>query len=93
MAENSGPESGWLGAEPESAAVNWQGGRKMPIQGTVQPEFLAVDEAIRLRRFDGVYDFAFDWYQDEDVVWVSLTKTQIQNELAKAGHQISRYQN
>ena len=29
--------------------------------------------------------------QDEDVVWVSLTKTQIQNELAKAGFVISRY--
>ena len=29
--------------------------------------------------------------QDEDVVWVSLTKTQIQYELAKAGFVISRY--
>lgn len=29
--------------------------------------------------------------QDEDVVWVSLTKTQIQNELVKAGFAISRY--
>lgn len=29
--------------------------------------------------------------QDEDVVWVSLTKTQIQNELAEAGFVISRY--
>lgn len=42
----------------------------MPIQGTVQPEFLEVDEGIRLRRFDGVYDFAFDWYQDEETVWL-----------------------
>lgn len=29
--------------------------------------------------------------QDEDVAWVSLTKTQIQNELAEAGFVISRY--
>lgn len=29
--------------------------------------------------------------QDEDVIWVSLSKTQIQNELAKAGYVISRY--
>ena len=29
--------------------------------------------------------------QDEDVIWVSLTKTQIQNELAEAGFVISRY--
>lgn len=29
--------------------------------------------------------------QDEDVIWVSLNKTQIQNELAKAGYVISRY--
>ena len=29
--------------------------------------------------------------QDEDVIWVSLNKTQIQNELAKVGYVISRY--
>lgn len=29
--------------------------------------------------------------QDEDVIWVSLNKTQIQNELAKAGYVISKY--
>lgn len=29
--------------------------------------------------------------QDENVVWVSLNKTQIQNELAKNGYEISRY--
>ena len=29
--------------------------------------------------------------QDEDVVWISLSVTQIRDELAKAGHDISRY--
>ena len=29
--------------------------------------------------------------QDEEVVWVSLNKTQIRNELAKSGYEISRY--
>lgn len=29
--------------------------------------------------------------QDENVVWISLNKTQIQNELAKNGYEISRY--
>lgn len=29
--------------------------------------------------------------QDEDIVWISLNKTQIQNELVKAGYMISRY--
>lgn len=29
--------------------------------------------------------------QNENVVWVSLNKTQIQNELAKSGYEISRY--
>ena len=29
--------------------------------------------------------------QDEEVIWVSMTKTQIQNELGKLGHEVSRY--
>lgn len=42
----------------------------MPIPGTEQPEILTVDEEIRLRRYDGSYDFAFDWYQDEETVYL-----------------------
>lgn len=42
----------------------------MPINGTVQPEIVKIDDSIRLRRFDGVYDFALDWYQDEDTVYL-----------------------
>lgn len=40
----------------------------MAIQGIQQPEILQIDEEIRLRRFDGIYDFAFDWYQDVETV-------------------------
>ena len=29
--------------------------------------------------------------QDENVIWISLSKTQIQNELTKKGYEISRY--
>ena len=42
----------------------------MAIEGVVQPEIIEIDEEIRLRKFDGIYDFAFSWYQDEDVVYL-----------------------
>lgn len=40
----------------------------MPISGVVQPDILVADEELRLRKFDGNYDFAFDWYQDPETV-------------------------
>lgn len=40
----------------------------MPITGIRQPEIIPVGEDLRLRKFDGVYDFAFDWYQDIETV-------------------------
>lgn len=42
----------------------------MAIQGIQQPEILQIDEEIRLRKFDGIYDFAFDWYQDAETVYL-----------------------
>lgn len=42
----------------------------MPIEGIPQPEILPIDADLRLRRYDGVHDFAFDWYQDADTVWL-----------------------
>lgn len=36
----------------------------MAIEGVVQPEFIEIDEALRLRRFDGQFSFALAWYQD-----------------------------
>ncbi len=35
---------------------------------SVQPDFIRVDEKIRLRKYDGVYDFALQWYQDEETL-------------------------
>ncbi len=42
----------------------------MAIQGIEQPEVLQVDHGIRLRKYDGVFDFAFEWYQDEETVYL-----------------------
>ena len=42
----------------------------MAIEGVEQPEFLQVDEKISLRKFDCIYDFAFEWYQDEETVYL-----------------------
>lgn len=40
----------------------------MPIKDIVQPEILPVSSELRLRRYDGVHDFAFVWYQDPEIV-------------------------
>ena len=42
----------------------------MPIPNIAQPEILAVCETLRLRKFDDCFDFAFDWYQDEELVYL-----------------------
>lgn len=42
----------------------------MPISGISQPEIINIDPELRLRRFDGVYDFALKWYQDEETVYL-----------------------
>ena len=40
----------------------------MPIPNIHQPQILNIDETLRLRKFDGHYEFAFSWYQDEELV-------------------------
>lgn len=42
----------------------------MAIEGIVQPDIIEVDNGLRLRKFDGAYDFAFEWYQDEETVYL-----------------------
>lgn len=42
----------------------------MPIPGIKQPELIQVDCQLRLRKYDGSYDFAFDWYQDLETVYL-----------------------
>lgn len=42
----------------------------MAIQGIEQPEIIQIDDTLRLRKYDGVHDFALEWYQDLDTVWL-----------------------
>ncbi|HIQ79381.1 MAG TPA: GNAT family N-acetyltransferase [Candidatus Scatomorpha intestinavium] len=42
----------------------------MPIDGIVQPELIGIDAELRLRRFDGRFDFALGWYQDAETLYL-----------------------
>ena len=42
----------------------------MPIPGITQPEIINIAPDLRLRRYDGVHDFALHWYRDEETVWL-----------------------
>lgn len=42
----------------------------MPIPNIPQPEYLPITASLRLRRFDDYFDFAFDWYQDAETVYL-----------------------
>ncbi len=42
----------------------------MPINGVEQPNYIKIDDMLRLRKFDGNYEFAMKWYQDLDTVWL-----------------------
>lgn len=42
----------------------------MPISNVDQPNILQVDSHIRLRKFDGKFEFAHAWYQDEEAMYL-----------------------
>jgi len=42
----------------------------MAIQGIEQPEIIQIDNTLRLRKYDGVHDFAEEWYLDEETVYL-----------------------
>ncbi len=42
----------------------------MAIQGIEQPTIIQVDDTLLLRKYDGVHDFALEWYQDEETVYL-----------------------
>lgn len=42
----------------------------MPIPGIEQPQVLPIDDTLRLRKYEGTVDFAFDWYQDPETVYL-----------------------
>ena len=42
----------------------------MPIQGIAQPAVIQIRQGLRLTAYDGKYDFAYDWYQDEETIYL-----------------------
>ena len=42
----------------------------MAIEGVKQPAVIQIDNTLRLRKFDGVIDVAFEWYQDKEMVYL-----------------------
>lgn len=40
----------------------------MEISKYTQPEYINIDETLRLRRFDNKYDFALSWYEDDETL-------------------------
>lgn len=42
----------------------------MAIQGIEQPALIQIDESLRLRKYDGMHDFALEWYLDEETVYL-----------------------
>lgn len=42
----------------------------MAIEGVIQPDFIVVDDELRLRKYDEPCDFALDWYQDSETVYL-----------------------
>ena len=42
----------------------------MPIEKIEQPQIIEIDDTLRLRRYDGKFDFAFEWYQDTETVYL-----------------------
>lgn len=45
-----------------------KGENSMPIIGVEQPEVIEIDHKLRLRKYDGIYDFAWKWYQDSETL-------------------------
>ena len=51
-------------------------GVPMPIAGIDQPHMIPIGDDLRLRKYDGIHDFAYSWYQDPDTLWmVSADRT------------------
>lgn len=42
----------------------------MPMKGITQPDVIPIGDDLRLKKYDGNHDFAFDWYQDPDTLWM-----------------------
>lgn len=42
----------------------------MAIAGVAQPDYIQIEDDLRLRRYDGTADFALPWYEDEGLVYL-----------------------
>ncbi|MDD6041701.1 MAG: GNAT family N-acetyltransferase, partial [Clostridia bacterium] len=42
----------------------------MPIPGIEQPELISISDTLRLRKYDGIFAFALDWYLDTGLVYL-----------------------
>ncbi len=42
----------------------------VPINGVEQPEYIVIDDKLRLHQYDGENSFALKWYQDEETVFL-----------------------
>lgn len=42
----------------------------MPIKEIHQPHIIQIDDSLRLRKYAGVFDFAYEWYQDIETVYL-----------------------
>jgi hypothetical protein len=40
----------------------------MPLSNIVQPEYISINATLRLRKYDGNYQLALQWYQDKDTL-------------------------
>ena len=40
----------------------------MGIKGIAQPEYIAISPDLRLRKYDGSFEFAQEWYKDKETV-------------------------
>ena len=65
----------------------------MPIPNIEQPEVIVIEDGLRLRKFDDHFDFAFDWYQDEETVYlVDVVKRPYSREtLANMYHYLEKH--
>ncbi|HRX57835.1 MAG TPA: GNAT family N-acetyltransferase [Eubacteriales bacterium] len=47
----------------------------MPLSNITQPDILAIDSGLRLRKYDGKFSFALPWYQDAETLLLVDGKT------------------
>ena len=65
----------------------------MPIPNIEQPQIIQIDTNLRLRKFDDNFEFAFSWYQDEDLVYLvdGVRRPYSRETLANMYHYLDRH--